>query len=257
MWAAAAWQRLGRPDAVPPGRAGSGRRDADGRRAARRAGRAGVSSRPPTSAGRDQPRRCARRRRRALARRPAQLGRRASTTLPDERADDAARQRAPRLPARPPVRAHRGRLAPSGGRPGRRRRARRSASRRAGRRPAARRRGGRGLRAVRRRRPPWAPRSAAVRRATAARRCSSTTAATSRASATPCRRCARHAKVDPLANPGEADLTVHADFPAFWPPPGAEGARRPPIHPGRVPAAAGRRGAGRGAGAGRTRTAPR
>jgi SAM-dependent MidA family methyltransferase len=35
---------------------------------------------------------------------------------------------------------------------------------------------------------------------------------------------ARHRKVDPLAQPGEADLTVHADFPAVLAAAGAEGA---------------------------------
>lgn len=35
----------------------------------------------------------------------------------------------------------------------------------------------------------------------------------------------RHRRVDPLAHPGEADLTVHADFPAVMEAAGAEGAR--------------------------------
>jgi SAM-dependent MidA family methyltransferase len=34
----------------------------------------------------------------------------------------------------------------------------------------------------------------------------------------------RHEKVDPLARPGEADLTVHADFPAVMAAAGREGA---------------------------------
>ena len=65
----------------------------------------------------------------------------------------------------------------------------------------------------------------------------------------------RHVKEDPLASPGEADLTVHADFPAvlrLWQigvsdnggGPGGRG-HRPHPEPGRVPGAAGDRRAGR------------
>jgi SAM-dependent MidA family methyltransferase len=39
----------------------------------------------------------------------------------------------------------------------------------------------------------------------------------------------RHRKVDPLATPGEADLTVHADFPAVLAAAGREGAAAAPI----------------------------
>ena len=56
---------------------------------------------------------------------------------------------------------------------------------------------------------------AAHRRAMAAPRSSSTTATPRPASATRCRRCARHAFADPLAAPGEADLTAHVDFAAL------------------------------------------
>ncbi len=45
-----------------------------------------------------------------------------------------------------------------------------------------------------------------------------------------------HPKVPPLAEPGQADLTVWADFPPCWPPPPRRGGDRPHPDPGRVPA---------------------
>jgi SAM-dependent MidA family methyltransferase len=39
----------------------------------------------------------------------------------------------------------------------------------------------------------------------------------------------RHRKVDPLASPGEADLTVHADFPAVLAAAGRQGAQVEPV----------------------------
>ncbi len=54
-----------------------------------------------------------------------------------------------------------------------------------------------------------------VARKAAARRSSSTTACAGPASAIRCRRCSGIAYADPLAEPGEADLTAHVDFAAL------------------------------------------
>ena len=96
-------------------------------------------------------------------------------------------------------------------------------------------------------------------RKAAARRSSSTTATRVRPSATRCRRCAGHAYADPLAEPGEADLTVHVDFAELAAARDSRGARRArPGDAGRVPARARHRDPRRGAEArGRRRRRPR
>ena len=78
--------------------------------------------------------------------------------------------------------------------------------------PGARRR--RHLRGARRRHSPPSPPNSR-RSARPLRHSSSTTAMPGRASATRCRRSARHRHADPLHSPGEADLTSQVDFAAF------------------------------------------
>ena len=229
--------------------AGPGRRDADGGRAARRAAatgflrgrrvwlveasRAAARARRP-SAWRDAGPRWVARARRAAGRRAA----------------DAGRQRVARLPARPPVPAHRRRLGRAGGGPGRRRRAWRSACARAGSRlgGGAGRRGDRAFAGARRPSPPsW--RGGSSRQGGAAllidygrdepglrRHAAGAAAATGRSTRSP--------------RPGEADLTVHADFPAVLAAARAAGARaRPCSTQGEFLRRLGHRGARRGAGA--------
>ena len=63
--------------------------------------------------------------------------------------------------------------------------------------------------------------------------------AETRRSATRCRRCSGHEFADPLAEPGEADLTAHVDFAALATGPRAQGARvARPARPRRIPAPA-------------------
>ena len=242
-----AWERLGRPEPVPAGRDGPRRRHADERRPARRPPRARASWRPPTSGWWRPPSRCRPCSASGSGEAPS-AGPRAWPRSPAARRSILiANELLDCLPARQFVRTA-ARLGRAGGGPRPPRRAR--------------------LRPRRHRRSPTCCPTPPSARSTSsppprppsARRSAHRIARDGGAAllidygrAEPgfgdtLQALKRHEKVDPLARPGEADLTVHVDFPAVMDAARAEGAEAGDPHPGRPPGPARHRRARRGPG---------